>query len=324
MDKPIKPANLMPRSFGGLKENFSANLQETGVEPNVPVIYGGKNFNYQIDATGKEFEYCEKICDFINEIPIGKTITVDANNKLVYETLQTDITGKANISLDNLNNSGKARIAIKEYLISETYLKDDVVMVIINDEVKFFRSLTDNNIGNFVTDTDYWEEVVLGSSPIITAYPIGAPIPSFVESLDENEIWLDGASISKTTYAELYAVYGDKFGSTSTNFTLPDLRYRVLWGETVNNGGNYLSAGLPNITGSVERVVSIGGSSEPSTSGALSVSGFSYDNGFGTTGGGNNGHFTLNFRASSSNSIYGATNTVRPPSISVRWKTRYK
>lgn len=85
MDKPTKPTDLVPRSFGGIKNNFSSSLQASGYEDGVPAIYGGDNLNYQLDATGKELDYCEKICDFINNIPIGKTITVDPNNKLIYE-----------------------------------------------------------------------------------------------------------------------------------------------------------------------------------------------------------------------------------------------
>ena len=101
MNKPTKPTNLMPRSFGGVKNNFSTNLQNTGFEDGVPTIYGGDNLNYQLDATGKELDYCEKICDFVNELPIGKVITTSSNNKLVYETLST--VGKTN-NYNDLSN----------------------------------------------------------------------------------------------------------------------------------------------------------------------------------------------------------------------------
>ena len=84
MDKPTKPTNLMPRTFGGIKNNFNQSLQTSGYEPNIPAIYGGDNLNYQLNATGQELDYCEKFCDFINAMPIGKTITVDENNKLIY------------------------------------------------------------------------------------------------------------------------------------------------------------------------------------------------------------------------------------------------
>ncbi len=110
MDKPTKPTNLMPRSFGGVKNNWTASMQSSGYEDGVPAIYGGDNLNYQLDTTGKELDYCEKICDFINDIPIGKTITVDSNNKLIYENLATDISGKANIGLDNLSSVGEKRV----------------------------------------------------------------------------------------------------------------------------------------------------------------------------------------------------------------------
>ena len=132
MDKPTKPTNLIPRSFGGNKNDFSTSLQSTGYEDGVPAIYGGDNLNYQLDATGKELDYCEKICDFINDIPIGKTVTVDSNNKLVYEDLkelpsQANNDGKylttnctspswtelsaANRDLSNLTNTGTSNSA---------------------------------------------------------------------------------------------------------------------------------------------------------------------------------------------------------------------
>lgn len=125
MDKPTKPTDLIPRSFGGVKNNFSSSLQSSGYEDGVPAIYGGDNLNYQLDATGKELDYCEKIVDFINDTPIGKTITVDSNNKFVYENYSTvaktgdynDLLNKptiptsdsfANKSLNNLNATGQA------------------------------------------------------------------------------------------------------------------------------------------------------------------------------------------------------------------------
>jgi len=120
MDKPTKPTNLMPRSFGGVKNNFSNSLQTSGYEDGVPAIYGGDNLNYQLDATGKELDYCETICDFINNIPIGKTITVDNNNKLVYEDLSQQQEG-ANKDLSNLTVTGEAHFQAP--LISGTNIK---------------------------------------------------------------------------------------------------------------------------------------------------------------------------------------------------------
>lgn len=84
IEKPTKPSNLIPRSFGGVKNNFTDELISSGFKDKVPEIYGGDNLNYQLDAMGKEFEYCETIIDFINALPVAKTITTDTNNRLVY------------------------------------------------------------------------------------------------------------------------------------------------------------------------------------------------------------------------------------------------
>ena len=87
MDKPQKPTNLLPRSFGGQKEAFDADKIANGYQPDVPDILGGANLNFTLDAMGKELDYTEKIADFVNGLPIGNVITVDNNNKLIYEKL---------------------------------------------------------------------------------------------------------------------------------------------------------------------------------------------------------------------------------------------
>lgn len=84
IQKPTKPTDLMPRTFGGVKNNFSDDLQSSGFEANVPQIYNGDNLNYQLDATGKELDYCEKVVDFINSLPVNKVLYVNSNNQLDY------------------------------------------------------------------------------------------------------------------------------------------------------------------------------------------------------------------------------------------------
>lgn len=87
--------------------------------------------------------------------------------------------------------------------------------------------------------------------------------------------WLlcNGANVSRTTYAALFAAIGTRFGAGdgSTTFTLPNLDGRFLEGTTdTSQVGKYVEAGLPNITGSIQN----GGISAwwiGSTTGALSV-----------------------------------------------------
>lgn len=146
--------------------------------------------------------------------------------------------------------------------------------------------------------------------------PIGMPCLSLDGVLPNNCIWLEGGEVSRTTYAELFAVYGVKYGSGDglNTFKLPNCIDKVFWGATELG---YLNAGLPNI-------LAVFGNFdvyEANQSGAITLNTW----GHGQTReqwGGNVAQVTLN--ASLSNSIYGASNTVQPPSIKVRVYTRYK
>ena len=150
---------------------------------------------------------------------------------------------------------------------------------------------------------------------------IGDPIITLNSILEEDEIWLEGATVSRETYSKLFETYGTTYGSGdgSTTFVLPDFRNRAIWGS---NGFGYLVAGLPNILGSIKP--SAGNySSTPVCTGA-----FSNVSSAGGTVAGNGGvsikSANLEFNASTSNSIYGKSTTVQPPAIKVRVKTRYK
>lgn len=147
---------------------------------------------------------------------------------------------------------------------------------------------------------------------------IGDPIITLSSTLGDNEIWLEGGTVSRTTYAELFAIYGTTYGAGdgSTTFVLPDFRNRAIWGS--NNFG-YIAAGLPNITGKISRFHVL--NNQPSE-GALSGT----DLGLSLVGGRENSSFMqINLDASKSNSIYSnEVKTVQPPSIKVRVKTRYK
>ena len=88
-NKPTKPTNLMPRSFGGEKNNFSDDLIANGYEVNTPQTYNGDNLNYQLNATGKEFEYVESVVDYIVAMPSNNILTVNSNNQLDYLNANT-------------------------------------------------------------------------------------------------------------------------------------------------------------------------------------------------------------------------------------------
>ena len=154
-----------------------------------------------------------------------------------------------------------------------------------------------------------------------SGFNIGDPIISLTATLKENEIWLEGAEVSKAAYAELYAVYGDTYGEASSpdNFLLPDFRNRSIWG-TADDEFGYQSAALPNIKNS-KRIINLVGGNDATLNEPL----FSEVGGKAGVAAGNTwNHRYLNFDASIASPIYQDGATVIPPSLKVRVKTRYK
>lgn len=125
----------------------------------------------------------------------------------------------------------------------------------------------------------------------------------------------NGAAISRTTYADLYAIIGTKFGTGdgSTTFNLPDMRGRTAQGAN-GNLGSVLAAGLPNITGNV------------STHTQLFWAGGAFGLGTGgnrASGGYGGAHIRFDFDASRCSSIYGNSSTVQPPAIALNCFIKY-
>ena len=204
---------------------------------------------------------------------------------------------------------------IPEYDASTEYSNTSIVKSINGNELSFYISLVNSNVGNALTDTTKWSKAVFTGSD-----PIGAPriTLDFNGSLPANCIWLEGSTVSRTTYSTLFGIYGTTYGAGdgSTTFKLPDFRNRAIWGA---NSAGYLSAGLPNIKGSFTAEDQISGgtttgafSGTQKTAGVHSGSGGAYRN-------------TYSFNAHSSSTIYSdSVSTVQPPAIKVRVYTRYQ
>ena len=190
------------------------------------------------------------------------------------------------------------------------------------------ESLIDNNQYNFVSTPSYingtyWKWAYFNNFNLLEdkISPIGAPKLTLSSTLPANTIWLEGATVSRTTYSKLYAIYGTTYGAGdgSTTFKLPDFRNRAIWGA---NTFGYLAAGLPNVSGWFEVPQyrdydkadgTVFQSSELSTNGKVEPE--------------NNYVFTrrkVSLSLNRGNSIYGASTTVQPPAIKVRVYTRYQ
>lgn len=152
----------------------------------------------------------------------------------------------------------------------------------------------------------------------VTGAPVGTVIAYMGTDEPEGFLLMDGRELSRTTYAALFAVIGTSqgAGNGSTTFNIADMTDgRYLMGSTV--AGSSVVAGLPNISGTVDRHCW-----------GASASGAFYPNGRsaakGGTGNDNNCPFTIaGFNASRSSSIYGSSTTVTPLSIKVKYFIKY-
>ncbi len=135
--------------------------------------------------------------------------------------------------------------------------------------------------------------------------------------------WLlcNGQAVSRTTYSELFELIGTKFGvgDGTTTFNVPDYRGKFLrgfGGDAAQNFETTQSEGLPNITGYFGGLRTDGGTT---SSGAFYNGGnaIGASNGSGT-------NCSVNFDASRSSSIYGASNHVTPVNQAVNWFIRAK
>lgn len=139
--------------------------------------------------------------------------------------------------------------------------------------------------------------------------PIGCIIPFSGSTIPVGFLLCDGSEVSKIDYADLYAIIADLYGTATdtSKFKLPDLRDKFVQGANGNLGTNK-DAGLPNITGKFYQ----------DRNATLGVSGaFTYESGnqvnLANDTPTNSG--LIAFDASKSNSIYGNSNTVQPPSV---------
>lgn len=140
----------------------------------------------------------------------------------------------------------------------------------------------------------------------------GIPVGAIMAFHDVPAGWLqcNGAAVSRTTYAALFAKIGTKYGSGngSTTFNLPNLHHKFIEGTTTSSEvGKSVAAGLPNITGEFT-------ASSYNTAGAQKGA-FRVGPIKDCPNKDNNGGHLFYFDASDSDSTYGATQTVQPASL---------
>lgn len=194
-----------------------------------------------------------------------------------------------------------------------------------------YKSLQANTILNLFFDGTQF--VVIGnpivlSSTDYTIYAngkVGDGNVGDIKAISSENIpygWLlcDGREVSRTEYSALFNIIGTKFGNGDkiNTFNVPDLRGRFLEGAN-GNLGKRIEAGLPNITGNMNSMMTDGGGS---------FSGAFYYNGKPRKKGWQGNEYdeirNIGFDASRMpNSIYGKSNTVQPPALTVNYVIKY-
>ena len=228
--------------------------------------------------------------------------------------------------------------AIRKHNLTETFVLGEWVKGGSGDDEGLYKSLVANNVGNAITDDTKWEKISMGASR-----NIGEIVQSTVPLADAGLHLLDGALIDGSgSYSEfvdyiagLVTQYPDLF-ETEANWQQSVSDYGVCGKFVYNQAnntvrlpkitgftegdidptvlGDLVEAGLPNITGYVENMLS-NTASTGSASGAFTKTRTYY--GANYSGSGNGSENTIDFRASRSSSIYGNSNTVQPQAIKV-------
>lgn len=139
----------------------------------------------------------------------------------------------------------------------------------------------------------------------------GIPVGAIMAFHDVPAGWLqcNGAAVSRTTYAALFAKIGTKYGSGngSTTFNLPNLHHKFIEGTTTSSEvGKSVAAGLPNITGELPSVRSYG-----TGTGAF----YQGETGHGYSHMSSTDRDSVAFSAGRSSSLYDEASTVQPSSL---------
>lgn len=161
-----------------------------------------------------------------------------------------------------------------------------------------------------VADSVVWENVS-GRPDLSALIPPGTIIHYAGRTVPSGWLICNGANVSRTDYAALFAAIGTIYGAGngSTTFGLPNLNGRFLEGTTsTSEVGTYKSAGLPNITGSFNPAT---WNEWPNCRGAF----YQTEKTESCFDGSLIGGCRIVFDASGSDSLYGASNSVQPSAM---------
>lgn len=173
---------------------------------------------------------------------------------------------------------------------------------------------------NLAASTAFVKSAISALS-IPAAVPVGCIMYYGAASAPAKWRICNGGAISRTTYADLFAVIGTTYGTGdgSTTFNVPNLIDKFPQGNATP--GTVKAAGLPEITGKFSsHVKGIGGTINPNEFGGCFYATVSTkDNWEGATTNrrDNDRTYSVSIKASKSSSVYGKSSTVQPPALTL-------
>lgn len=214
-------------------------------------------------------------------------------------TVRFTVTNTAANPTLNVNSTGAKGIRYRNAAISAGHLAQN----------RTYRFVYDGTYWQLVGDVDSNSEYS-GNGPV----PVGGVIAFAANSAPAGYILCNGAAVSRTTYAALFAKISTLYGTGdgSTTFNLPNLTDRFIQGH--GTAGTVKAAGLPDITGVVGDI---------GVDGTISGAFYVHSSGGKIYNGGTSADRNAGFQASRSNSIYGASTTVQPPALTMRYYIKY-
>jgi microcystin-dependent protein len=161
----------------------------------------------------------------------------------------------------------------------------------------------------------------------LTGVPTGTVYAFAGQNAPTGYLFCDGSAVSRTTYANLFAVIGTTYGAGNgtTTFNLPNLIDRFVQGSATS--GTYKSAGLPNFVGYI-RSRSNTFYSDASWTNSQTLGHNATGGAFSTVeerlrsegnADSNSTEFVAKLDPSTQKSIYGASDTVQPPALTMRY-----
>ena len=131
VQKPSKPDVTLPDNFGGTKTPYTDSQISNGYQEAVPQVVDGGNINYEKDAVFKYLKYLKTTIDALVDMPIGKSLIIDSNNRFDY------------ISPENVSNKTNK---INEQSTENQYPNAKAVYEAIKDfDVKFLKQIAYEN-----------------------------------------------------------------------------------------------------------------------------------------------------------------------------------